>query len=118
MKPIKNLSSRRSSASSRLAKSTIAALAAGAILFGTIAPVSAHTFQEVIEYKINVLKCALLLFTDPVAHLEVCGEGDISQLRSLSAGSFNDPIKETCPDGPYEMMCLDEMACPDHYCPS
>ncbi len=101
MKLIADLTSSRFSAGNRITKSAIAALAAGAMLLGTVAPVSALTFKEVIEYKVHILQCAVLLITDPVAHLTVCGEGDTSNVGSLSPFSYGPAKEEECLDDPY-----------------
>ncbi len=96
MKLIADLTSLRFSAGNRISKSAIAALAAGAMLLGTVAPVSALTFKEVIEYKVHALQCTLLLITDPIAHLVVCGEGDTSNVGTLSPFSYGPAKKEEC----------------------
>ncbi len=84
MKPISQFPPRRPNATRRLRRFGIAMLGAASFTLGASAPASALTFQEYIEYKIFVVQCALLLITDPVAHLEVCGVGDTSGMSSLS----------------------------------
>ncbi len=105
MKPITNLSASISDAGKRLRKSAIVTLAAAAMLSASIAPTSAHTIKEIIEYKIFVLQCAVMLITDPIAHLSVCGEGDTSKLRSLAPLLFDQYIKPEECTGDYMSDC-------------
>ncbi len=102
MKPITKLSSSNSNRGKSLYKATITMLAAVAMLSGSIAPASALTFKEVIQYKIFAIQCAVMLITDPIAHLAVCGEGDTSKPRSLSPLSYEQYIKDCYYDYRYD----------------
>ncbi len=76
-----------------LRKAAIGIASSAAIMAGGVS--NAVAFDEVIEAKIFVIECTILLFTNPALHLTECGVGNNAPSGTLAPLIFKQYVPPT-----------------------